>query len=297
MQRRNFIQTATLSAIAISATGFVRFDGKRYVGDCETTSDILGPYYRPDSPVRSSLVLKGEKGDPITLMGKILHNDCSTPYKNAKIELWHCDGNGVYDNESADYKYRGTVFSDQHGNYAFQTILPVPYDMGNGTMRPAHFHLMVTAEGYQPLVTQLYFTGDKHIKNDKWAGVPTAQRRLLDIQTGNGGAKKVMYNVAMAESMGIEPAALDKLAGVYTHQKNKKETITFFKKDNVLWLKNNLFGANLNFIGNNTFQLSGSSTESGRKYIFQVTPSGGVELTVASLISDKKETIVWTKNK
>ena len=77
----------------------------------------------------------------------------------------------------------------------------------------------------------------------------------------------------------------------------KKETITFFKKDNVLWLKNNLFGANLNFIGNNTFQLSGSSTESGRKYIFQVTPSGGVELTVASLISDKKETIVWTKNK
>jgi len=87
MQRRNFIKTAALSAIAISATGFVRFNGNRYVGDCETTSDVLGPFYRPDSPVRKSLVMKGEKGDPIELIGKILHDDCTTPYKNAKIEL------------------------------------------------------------------------------------------------------------------------------------------------------------------------------------------------------------------
>ncbi len=68
MQRRDFIKTAALSAIAVSATGFVRFDGKRYVGDCETTSDVLGPFYRPDSPVRKSLRIKGEKGDPIELM-------------------------------------------------------------------------------------------------------------------------------------------------------------------------------------------------------------------------------------
>ena len=33
MQRRDFIKTAALSAIVISATGFVRFDGQRYVGD------------------------------------------------------------------------------------------------------------------------------------------------------------------------------------------------------------------------------------------------------------------------
>ena len=110
------------------------------------------------SPVRSSLVLKGEKGDPITLAGKILHDDCTTPYKNAKIELWHCDSNGVYDNESADFKYRGTVYTDKKGNYSFKTILPVPYGSGDN-YRPAHFHLMITAEGYQPLVTQLYFTG------------------------------------------------------------------------------------------------------------------------------------------
>lgn len=75
MQRRNFIKNTVLSAIAISATGFVHFDGQRYVGDCATTSDILGPFYRPDSPVRNMLAIKGEKGDPINLLGKVLHDD------------------------------------------------------------------------------------------------------------------------------------------------------------------------------------------------------------------------------
>lgn len=154
MQRRDFLKTTALSAIAVSATGFVFFDGKRYVGDWETTSDILGPFYRPDSPVRNNFVIAAEKGVPIELFGKVKHNDCTTPYKHAKIELWHCDANGVYDNESADFKYRGTAYSDQKGNYSFQTILPVPYDVGDGNFRPAHFHLMITAEGYQhqPLV-------------------------------------------------------------------------------------------------------------------------------------------------
>ena len=79
MQRRTFIKNTALCAIAVSATGFIRFDGKRYVGDCETTSDVLGPFYRPDSPVRQSLVIKGEKGTPIELFGKVKHTDCTTP--------------------------------------------------------------------------------------------------------------------------------------------------------------------------------------------------------------------------
>jgi len=52
MQRRTFLSQTILSAVAISTSGFIRFDGQRYVGECETTSDVLGPFYRPDSPVR-----------------------------------------------------------------------------------------------------------------------------------------------------------------------------------------------------------------------------------------------------
>ncbi len=43
------MKTSVLSVIAVSATGFVRLECDRYVGDCETTFDILGPFYRPDS--------------------------------------------------------------------------------------------------------------------------------------------------------------------------------------------------------------------------------------------------------
>ena len=86
MHRRNFIKDATFSAVAVSAFGFIRFDGDHYVGDCETTSDILGPFYRPGSPVRNNLVIKGEPGEIVELTGMIKHKDCVTPYKNAKIE-------------------------------------------------------------------------------------------------------------------------------------------------------------------------------------------------------------------
>jgi catechol 1,2-dioxygenase len=138
MQRRNFIKNTSLCAVAVSTTGFISFDGIRYVGDCETTTDVLGPFYRADSPIRNNLIVKGEEGELVELSGIIKHKDCATPYKNAKIELWHCNSKGVYDNTSNEYLYRGTTYSDDKGRYSFKTVLPVPYDLGNST-RPAHF--------------------------------------------------------------------------------------------------------------------------------------------------------------
>ena len=65
MKRRSFIRNTTFCAVAVSTSGFIRFDGNRYVGDCETTTDMLGPFYRPNSPVRNNLVVKGDAGDLI----------------------------------------------------------------------------------------------------------------------------------------------------------------------------------------------------------------------------------------
>ena len=88
MQRRTFITNTALCAVAVSASGFIRFDGNRFVGDCETTSDILGPFYRPDSPVRNSLVVKGENnlrtamaktvGLPLGIAAKLILNGTIT---------------------------------------------------------------------------------------------------------------------------------------------------------------------------------------------------------------------------
>ncbi len=296
MKRSTFLKNTALSAIAISTTGFIRFDGQRYVGDCETTSDVLGPFYRPDSPLRTNLMIKGEKGDPIELAGKIKHDDCTTPYNKAKIELWHCDGAGIYDNESADFKYRGTAYSDDKGNYSFQTILPVPYGSGDN-YRPAHFHLMISAEGYQPLVTQLYFVGDPWISKDSSSSSPTAKRRILQVQNQQDGSKKVEFDISMSKKLAAEPAAIDRLTGTYTSEKDASKKMELFKKDNQLWMKGEPFGMNFEYAGNNTFLIPGVPVKV-LSFVFEITSSGAVKMTETST-NDKgeKEITVHTREK
>lgn len=298
MERRSFIKSTSLFAIAISTTGFIRFDGNHYVGDCETTSDIIGPFYRPDSPIRNNLTIIGDLGEAIELSGKIYHKDCSTPYKKAKIELWHCDAKGVYDNSSDQYRYRGTSFSDENGNYSFKTILPVPYDIGDGNFRPAHFHLMISAGGYQSLVTQLYFTGDVNIPNDEYSSSPTAKKRILNIENLKNGTKKVIFNIGMSENLLAESSAIDKLVGTYIDEKDSKNKNEFFKKDNTLWMKNKLFGKNLDYIGNNTFTQSGINPKLELTFHFELLSSGSSKLTTSFVNKEgKKEIQVLVREK
>lgn len=297
MQRRNFIKNASLCAVAVSATGFIRFNGIRYVGDCETTTDVLGPFYRPDSPMRNNLVVKGGTGELVELTGIIKHTDCETPYKNAKIELWHCDNKGVYDNTSDEYLYRGTTYSDDQGLYLFKTVLPVPYVLGNST-RPAHFHLMITAKGYQPLVTQLYFAGDEYITKDPYSSSPNAKRRILDVQTLPEGTRKVIYNVGMSEILAIEPAALEKIAGVYKNKKDQNIVRETFAKQNELWAKNDVYGQKLYYIGDNTFEYRELAPGETYTVHYEILALGMVEATTTYVSRDGNKLVeVWVKEK
>ncbi len=297
MRRRDFIKSTALSAIAISTSGFIRFDGKQYVGDCETTSDILGPYYRPGSPVRNNLRIKGDAGELVELSGYIRHDDCSSPYKNAKVELWNCDVKGVYDNQSEEFRYRGTTFTDEKGFYFFQTIFPVAY-AGEGFIRPAHFHLMITAEGYQPLITQLYFKGDKHIKDDVYASSPNAKRRILDVDKMKDGITKVKYDVGMSEVLHLEAASIDKLVGKYTQTTDKKKTIELFSYQNRLWKKNEAFGDKFEYIGNNIFEEANNPANFYWRLEFRILSTGTVELTESFIDVDlSKKILTYTMNK
>jgi len=296
MERRTFLKNTAISAVAISAYGFVSFNGDQFVGDCETTSDILGPYYRPDSPVRNNLRIKGEKGDPIELSGVIRHKDCVIPYKNAKIELWHCDEKGIYDNASSEFRYRGTTHSDEDGKYSFATILPVPYDVGNGHTRPAHFHLMITADGYMPLVTQLYFNGDSNISKDPWASSPKSKRRILDVQKKSNGTNQIVYDVSMAEVLKLEAASIDRLTGIYSDITKKEKSIELFKRDNTLWMKNEAFGNKFEYAGNNTFEEADNPEPYYWKLQFEVLSSEAIRLTESYVDDDKvKQTAVYMK--
>ncbi|WP_296703266.1 catechol 1,2-dioxygenase [Algoriphagus sp.] len=268
MKRRKFIKTSALSAVAVSSFGFIRFDGKKYVGDCETTTDILGPFYRPDSPMRSNLNVAGKKGKPIHLTGLIMNEDCATPYANAKVELWHCDEDGVYDNSTPEYNYRGTVMTDSKGQYSFDTILPVPYDAGGGLIRPAHYHLMVTAAGYQTLVTQLYFSGDEYVQKDPWASNEAAKNRVLEVSSDGKNGNTVTFNVGLAKKLGMEKATLEKLTGSYKSEDAGERNVELFQREGKLWLKNEVFGIVFDYLGDNTFEFPGLHDGSYQRLIF-----------------------------
>jgi catechol 1,2-dioxygenase len=275
MQRRSFLKNSALCAVAVSASGFIRFNGTHYEGDCETTTDILGPFYRPNAPVRADMRIAGDVGQKVLLSGQVRHKDCKTPLKNACVELWHCDSKGVYDNESADFKYRAKTYCDDYGKYHFDTIIPVPYDVGNGSIRPAHFHMMITADGYQALITQLYFSGDKHIATDTWASSPTARKRVLDIKNGSGPA---------------DAAVIDRLAGAYVGTDDSKKPVAFFKRDGLLWVKDPESingGYPLQYIGDNTFEDYG---ENPAKYQFTPQSDGALKITFSRMNSEKKKT-------
>jgi len=286
MQRRTFIKDTALTAMAVSAAGFIRFNGTNYEGDCETTTDILGPYYRPNAPVRSDMRIKNDKGILVELSGLVKHKDCKTALKDACVELWHCSADGVYDNDSPDFKYRAKTYCDDKGNYVFNTILPVPYDVGNGSIRPAHFHLLISAAGYQTLITQLYFTGDKNISKDPSASSPAAKRRILDIKNDDTGGKTVRFNVTMMEKLPADAAVIERLIGTYKKTDGKSEEL--YKKDGMLWIKDKSSingGYPLEYTGNNTFENYGQES----KYLFSIENGGNVKLSYTGL--------TWTKEK
>ena len=98
MKRRTFIKDSTLTAFSITTFGAINWNGKSFEGESETTSDILGPFYRPGSPMRSSLIPAGSKGEVMHLSGTIFKKDGKTPLSNVLIEAWQCDENEHYDN-------------------------------------------------------------------------------------------------------------------------------------------------------------------------------------------------------
>lgn len=149
-------------------------------GDCETTKDILGPFYRPDAPMRNDMRIQGVKGNEIKLAGKVMGPDCKTPIQHAKVEVWHCDTEGRYDNDTDEYRHRGTTLTDKDGQYSFVTIIPGKYLNGR-LYRPAHIHFRVSANGHKELISQIYFEGDPHITEDPWASQKKAVHRILPV--------------------------------------------------------------------------------------------------------------------
>jgi len=87
-----------------------------------------------------------------------------------------------YENQDPDQpemNLRGRFYTNADGSYHFYclrpTQYPIPLDGPGGELlnlldrhpyRPAHIHFILSAEGYKPLVTQIFDRRDEYIDND-----------------------------------------------------------------------------------------------------------------------------------
>jgi len=82
MERRAFVKNTSLAAAAIAVFGSIKWANGKPIGDSPTTTDILGPYYRPGAPIRSNINPEGFTGVPLHMSGTIFKDDGKT-YRNS----------------------------------------------------------------------------------------------------------------------------------------------------------------------------------------------------------------------
>lgn len=205
--RRDFLKKGVIATLA----SFIPFKLKaQNTSDCEpTTSDILGPFFSEGAPETSSIIPEDYDGVRLFLSGKLSSTDCEA-ISNAVIDFWQADENGDYDN--VGFNFRGKIITDENGNYNLETIIPGKY-LNGSQYRPSHIHLKVLAEGYDELVTQIYFQGDESISADPWAGAPSATNRIISINAGFAGDWFGVFDIVLSGD--DPPVGINELQKVY----------------------------------------------------------------------------------
>ena len=177
---------------------------KSLIQECETTTeDIEGPFYIENSPNTSILTPNTITSDFLFITGTVYANDCNTPIPNATVDVWHSN-KGIYDQTTNSYLnsyyeqefYRAKIYTDNSGNYAYQTILPGKYLNGT-TYRPSHIHYKASYLGQNEITTQLYFEGDSSINSDPWASNNAAENRIIPLNTDTNNNLHGVFDITL----------------------------------------------------------------------------------------------------
>lgn len=206
--RRNFLKKG---ALVFLASGIIPFKLKAEdIVNCDpTTTDMLGPFFSAGAPETSSIVPDSYEGEKLILTGRLTGTDCEIGLANAVLDFWQADENGDYDDDG--FNFRGKVITDNEGYYNLETIIPGKY-LNGSQYRPAHIHLKVQAEGYEELITQIYFEGDVDIPNDYWASLPSAINRIIPISAGTIGDWYGEFDIILSPS---NPIGINELSKEY----------------------------------------------------------------------------------
>ncbi|KIM97585.1 hypothetical protein OIDMADRAFT_169479 [Oidiodendron maius Zn] len=185
-----------------------------------TSSSILGPFWSPNAPFRelgeSIIQDPAPHGHPALMHGKVTDLVSGKGIPNAVFDIWEASSNGKYDfqdpDNQSDNNLRGKFRTDANGDYHFYCLKPTAYSLPTDgpagvllnlldrhPMRPAHIHLMITADGYKPVTTQIFPSDDQYLLTDTVFAVK--DDLVVDFKPREGDPKAKLdleYNVRLA---------------------------------------------------------------------------------------------------
>jgi hydroxyquinol 1,2-dioxygenase len=154
-----------------------------------TANTVLGPFHLPGAPRYENgadIRLDG-KGEPLVVRGRVL-NLAGEPLPGASLDVWQTNDDGFYDVQQKgvqpEWNLRGVFTADEAGRYWFRTAkpryYPIPGDgpvgkmlaaLGRHPNRAAHIHFIVTAPGYDPVITHIFTPDCRYLAEDAVFGV------------------------------------------------------------------------------------------------------------------------------
>lgn len=133
-----------------------------------TPAQTEGPFYPDKLPLDTDndLIIVNDSLSPADgkvtwLTGRVLDSR-GDPIRNALVEIWQVDNNGVYIHSKdtrrplrdTHFQGYGRFLTGSTGDYGFRTIRPVPYPG-----RAPHIHYKIRRNGKELLTTQCYIKG------------------------------------------------------------------------------------------------------------------------------------------
>lgn len=173
-----------LAAGSTGVSALVCLQNNGRAGQQPTTANLLGPFWRQGAPrvAQGGSLLRGPTtGLPIFVKAWV-HDLDGQPVEGADVEVWHCSGEGFYENQDPgqpDMNLRGVLRTDAQGRIAFRSVKPVGYPIpvggpvgellrkqGRHNLRPAHIHFMIVKPGFKTQFSQVYDGADPHLQTD-----------------------------------------------------------------------------------------------------------------------------------
>jgi hydroxyquinol 1,2-dioxygenase len=153
-------------------------------GQTETAANLLGPFWRMNSPrtENGGTIVRSPTPGPVMFVNALVTDQQGKPIEGAEIDIWHSSPEGLYeqqDEKQADMNLRGKFFTGADGRFRFRSILPAGYPIpingpvgdliraqGRHNYRPAHLHFLIFKQGFKALISQVYVKGDPHLETD-----------------------------------------------------------------------------------------------------------------------------------